>query len=84
MDNYTDEMKVSNHRNVDLLGYVGTVYNPDFKGTASCFQSNEEVRKLLEQCDIITDNNFFIGMKSTGSRPPGELSWMVLFSKATN
>ncbi|XP_033488337.1 proline-serine-threonine phosphatase-interacting protein 1b [Epinephelus lanceolatus] len=36
-------------------------------------ESNEEVRKLLEQCDIITDNNFFIGMKSTGSRPPEPL-----------
>uniref|UniRef100_UPI0037E9A11E proline-serine-threonine phosphatase-interacting protein 1-like n=1 Tax=Semicossyphus pulcher TaxID=241346 RepID=UPI0037E9A11E len=30
----------------------------------------EEARKLLELCDITTDNNCFIGLKSTGSRPP--------------
>ncbi|KAM6950418.1 proline-serine-threonine phosphatase-interacting protein 1-like [Lycodopsis pacificus] len=30
----------------------------------------EDVRKQLEQCDITTDNNYFIGMKSTGTRPP--------------
>lgn len=33
-------------------------------------EANEDVRKLLEKCDITTDNNYFIGIKSTGSRPP--------------
>ncbi|KAM4592680.1 proline-serine-threonine phosphatase-interacting protein 1b [Odontesthes bonariensis] len=30
----------------------------------------EEVRKLLEKCDSTTDNNCFIQMKITSSRPP--------------
>uniref|UniRef100_A0A3B5K688 Proline-serine-threonine phosphatase interacting protein 1b n=1 Tax=Takifugu rubripes TaxID=31033 RepID=A0A3B5K688_TAKRU len=33
-------------------------------------QSYEEVRKELEKCDIVTDLNCFIRMKSTGTKPP--------------
>lgn len=35
------------------------------------FQCYEDVRKTLENCDIITDNNCFVEMKRTGSTPPG-------------
>ncbi|XP_026072504.1 proline-serine-threonine phosphatase-interacting protein 1-like [Carassius auratus] len=35
----------------------------------------EEVRKLLEQCDIIADNNCFIKMKKTASCPPAPIEF---------
>ncbi|KAM3625926.1 uncharacterized protein V6R79_019941 [Siganus canaliculatus] len=41
--------------------------------SAECIRDDdchEEVRKTLENCDITTDNNCFISMKGTGSRPP--------------
>lgn len=41
-------------------------------------QSYEEVRKQLEKCDILTDLNCFIRMKSTGTKPPGDLYYFIL------
>lgn len=38
------------------------------------FQCYENVRKTLEMCDIVADNNGFVEMKSTGSTPPGRYS----------
>lgn len=42
------------------------------------FQCYENVRKSLEMCDIVTDNNGFVEMKSTGSTPPGRYSTCCL------
>lgn len=39
--------------------------------TKLLFQCYDDVRKTLEKCDIITDNNSFVEMKSTGSTPSG-------------
>lgn len=36
------------------------------------------MRKELEKCDIVTDLNCFIRMKSTGTKPPGELEYFIL------
>ncbi|XP_074522867.1 proline-serine-threonine phosphatase-interacting protein 1-like [Halichoeres trimaculatus] len=44
----------------------------------------EEVRKKLEQCDIMIDNNCFIGMKSTGSRPPEPLVFESCYQRDTS
>ncbi|XP_034381660.1 proline-serine-threonine phosphatase-interacting protein 1b isoform X2 [Cyclopterus lumpus] len=44
----------------------------------------EEVRKLLEQCDTTTDNNYFIGMKSTGMRPPEPILFENFYQTETS
>ncbi|KAM3609955.1 uncharacterized protein V6R79_022894 [Siganus canaliculatus] len=42
----------------------------------------EDVRKTLEKCDIITDNNRFVEMKSTGSTPPAPIEYQNYYDKA--
>ncbi|XP_070762729.1 proline-serine-threonine phosphatase-interacting protein 1a [Enoplosus armatus] len=43
----------------------------------------EDVRKTLEKCDIITDNNCFVEMKSTGSTPPAPIEYQHYYDKDT-
>lgn len=41
----------------------------------------ENVRKSLEMCDIVTDNNGFVEMKSTGSTPPAPVEYQNYYDK---
>uniref|UniRef100_A0A673CM88 Proline-serine-threonine phosphatase-interacting protein 1-like n=1 Tax=Sphaeramia orbicularis TaxID=375764 RepID=A0A673CM88_9TELE len=41
----------------------------------------EEVRKVLEKCDIITDNNCFVEMKKTGSTPAAPIEYQSYYER---
>ncbi|XP_056242875.1 proline-serine-threonine phosphatase-interacting protein 1a [Seriola aureovittata] len=41
----------------------------------------EDVRKTLERCDIITDNNCFVDMKRTGSTPPAPIEYQNYYDR---
>ncbi|XP_029910432.1 proline-serine-threonine phosphatase-interacting protein 1a [Myripristis murdjan] len=43
----------------------------------------EDVRKTLENCDLITDNNCFVEMKSTGSSPPAPIEYQNYYKRDT-
>ncbi|GAA6225530.1 proline-serine-threonine phosphatase-interacting protein 1 [Lates japonicus] len=41
----------------------------------------EDVRKTLEKCDIIIDNNCFVESKRTGSTPPASIEYQNYYDK---
>ncbi|XP_026168298.1 proline-serine-threonine phosphatase-interacting protein 1a isoform X2 [Mastacembelus armatus] len=43
----------------------------------------EDVRKTLEDCDIIIDNNYFVELKETGSAPPAPIEYENYYKKAS-
>ncbi|XP_066503531.1 proline-serine-threonine phosphatase-interacting protein 1b isoform X2 [Hoplias malabaricus] len=44
----------------------------------------EEVRKVLEHCDITTDNNYFIQTKKTCCSPPNPVQFQRYYNTQTN
>ncbi|XP_056137494.1 proline-serine-threonine phosphatase-interacting protein 1a isoform X2 [Lampris incognitus] len=41
----------------------------------------EDVRKMLENCDIVVDNNCFVEMKRTGSSPPAAIEFQDYYKR---
>ncbi|XP_010727705.2 proline-serine-threonine phosphatase-interacting protein 1a isoform X2 [Larimichthys crocea] len=41
----------------------------------------EDMRKTLEKCDIIADNNCFVEMKRTGSTPPAPIEYQNYYER---
>ncbi|XP_069564778.1 proline-serine-threonine phosphatase-interacting protein 1a [Brachyistius frenatus] len=41
----------------------------------------EDVRKALEKCDIVTENNCFVEMKRTGSTPPAKIEYQSYYER---
>ncbi|KAM4618323.1 proline-serine-threonine phosphatase-interacting protein 1a isoform 1-T1 [Polymixia lowei] len=41
----------------------------------------EDVRRMLEKCDIIEDNNCFVEMKTTGSSPPAPIEFQDYYKR---
>ncbi|TKS73453.1 Proline-serine-threonine phosphatase-interacting protein 1 [Collichthys lucidus] len=44
-------------------------------------ECHEDVRKTLEKCDIIADNNCFVEMKRTGSTPPAPIEYQNYYER---